>query len=299
MGTDARVIVPDTPAAAAHLADAEAECRALEARWTRFDPTSELMLLNAAGGRPVRVSPETFAVIARAVDAWRVTGGRFDPTGQAALVALGYDRDFRSLVGSGAGSAPAPATPLAGCAEIVLDPLVGAVTLPAGVTLDLGGIGKGYAADVVLGSLVDRGVTGACVDLGGDVRVGGTGPYDGAWEVVFAEPAARAAFGRVRLGDGAVATSTTRRRRWRAGGADRHHLLDPATGAPSASGIATATVVASDAWWAEVLAKAALIAGRADGLALLAAHGVDGVLLADDGTCHPTTGFGRWCVPGD
>ena len=70
----------------------------LEAKWSRFRPETELSLLNAAGGgRPVVVSAVTFALIARAVDAWRRTGGAFDPTGLDAIRAWGYDRDFAEV----------------------------------------------------------------------------------------------------------------------------------------------------------------------------------------------------------
>jgi thiamine biosynthesis lipoprotein len=312
MGTRARILVVGGPDDLA--ARGEALTRQLEARWTRFDPASELMQLNAAAGRPVRVSEPTFALVARAVDAWERTAGLFDPTGLDALTEAGYDRDFARL--APAPVAPPDATPgdrpdddrdddtaggvrpprpLRGCRGIVLDPLVAAVTLPAGVHLDLGGIGKGYAADRVVADLVEGGAVAACVDLGGDVRVAGTGPYSGAWSVGFRddEPARR--FGTVRLAAGAVATSTTRHRRWTRDGVVRHHLIDPLTGHPSRSGVASVTVVAADAWWAEVLAKAALLAGPTAGPALLAAEGVDGVLVTDDGGIRPTPGFAQWC----
>jgi thiamine biosynthesis lipoprotein len=309
MGTQARILVVGGPGDLAPRGEALA--RQLEARWTRFDAASELMQLNAAAGRPVRVSEPTFALVARAVDAWERTGGRFDPTGLDALAAAGYDRDFARLPtrlagpadespddspddGSVTDDAPAP-DPLRGCRGIRLDPLVAAVTLPAGVHLDLGGIGKGYAADRVVAALMEAGALAVCVDLGGDVRVAGTGPYAGAWSVGFRDEETTRRFGTVRLAAGAVATSTTRRRRWRRAGEVRHHLIDPATGRPSRSGVASVTVVAADAWWAEVLAKAALVAGPTAGLALLEAEGVDGVLVTDDGGMRPTTGFAGWC----
>jgi FAD:protein FMN transferase len=298
MGTRARVIVP-TPAGAL-LDGAVEQARDHEARWSRFEPASELSLLNAASG-PAVVPADTFALVARAVDAWVRTDGRFDPTGLAAVRAAGYDADFatvaaREPVPPAVTPADTPAGPLPGCAGIVLDPIVSSIRLPAGVALDLGGIGKGWTADAIVTDLLAAGAAGACVDLGGDVRVGGTGPHDGAWEVAFTDGDLADRFGRVRLGRGGVATSTTRRRRWQVGDETRHHLIDPQTGAPSCSGVASATVVAAETWWAEVLAKAALIAGVDDGLDLLARERVDGVLVTDAGTMHATAGFGAWCT---
>ena len=217
------------------------------------------------------------------------------------LVASGYDRDFealRDVAGAPTVGAVTP-TRLPGCRGIELDPLVAAVRLPCDVHLDLGGIGKGYAADRVVVALVEAGATGVCVDLGGDVRVAGTGPYDGAWTVAFSDDILAARYGTIRLAVGAVATSTTRRRRWTSGDETRHHLLDPATGRASTSGVATVTVVGGDAWWSEVLAKAALVAGAAAGIALLTAEGVDGVLVTDTGSVCATPGFARWCTRSD
>jgi thiamine biosynthesis lipoprotein len=99
MGTDVEVLAvgADDAAMATLGALAVDALEAREARWSRFRPTSELCRVNDAAGAPVVVSPDTFALIALAVDAWRDTGGRYDPTVLAALEAAGYDRDFDAL----------------------------------------------------------------------------------------------------------------------------------------------------------------------------------------------------------
>ncbi len=308
MGTDARVMVLG---GSGDLAErAETALHGLEARWSRFREDSELTVLNRTDrGLPVRVSEPTFSLIARAVDAWQRTGGRFDPTGLDAMVALGYDRDFASVRDDEPSTAARPVThdgaettrsALPGCSAIILDAMVHAVTLPVGVSLDLGGIGKGYAADLTAAELMAAGAEAVCVDLGGDVRVMGQGPYHDAWEVGFDDPVLAAEFGRVRFASGAVATSTRLRRQWqrvdlRRGAESVHHLLDPSTGVSAATGLATVTVVAGVAWRAEVLAKAAFVAGPTAGASLLRSMGVEGVLVADDGTVYPTSGFPAMC----
>jgi thiamine biosynthesis lipoprotein len=290
MGTAARVLVlggpPDLPARAwVRLAE-------LEARWSRFEPTSELCRLNAANGAPVVVSHDTYYVVARAIGSWRATGGWFDPTILDALEVAGYDRDFDAIGAAGpvgGPSGPRTAGPAPGCAEIELWPLVPAVRLPVGVRLDLGGIGKGTAADVVVDELLDAGASGACVDLGGDVRVSGTGPDDGAWRIDV-DPAL-APGRRFRLAAGAVATSTRVRRAWTRDGVAQHHLIDPRRGAPATSGLRSVTVVAAGAATAEVLAKAAFVAGPDAGRALLTEEGVTGLLVADDGAVEALPGL--------
>ena len=297
MGTHARILAQgEAPGAVDRACDSLA---GLERAWSRFLPESELSLLNAAGGgRPVVVSPSTFALISHAVNAWRHTAGRFDPTGLAALESWGYDRTFDELIRAGHDAQPSSCreaeptpAPLVGCAAIELDPIVRAVTLPEGLHLDLGGIGKGYAADLVAQELMDAGANAVCVDLGGDLRVMGPGPYDHAWETTFDAPNLADRIGRLRFDHGAIATSTKLRRRWRRGDVMLHHLLDPSTGAPADSGLATVTVIAGDAWWAEVLAKAAFVAGAVAGVRLLEASGVEGLLVADDGTVIETAGL--------
>jgi thiamine biosynthesis lipoprotein len=286
MGTAARVLVlggsPDLPARAwARIED-------LEARWSRFRPTSELCRLNAAGGAPVVVSHETYYVVARAIGSWRETQGWFDPTVLDALEQAGYDRDFAAVVDDDVATTSPPG-PAPGCAGIELLPLLSAVQLPEGVRLDLGGIGKGTAADLVVGDLLAAGAEGACVDLGGDIRVGGTGPDEGAWRIDLDPDVAPD--GSFRLAAGAVATSTRVRRAWTQNGVPRHHLIDPRRGTSATSGLRSVTVVAAEAAAAEVLAKAAFVAGPAAGPALLSEHGVTGLLVADDGVVEPLPGL--------
>ena len=283
LGTDVRVTVLATSAADAEgIVDlAPPILERIEARWSRFRPESELRRLNRAAGNPVVVSPDTFAAIAHAVEAWRASRGRFDPTVLPSLIALGYDRDFRSVAPDGPGITGTG--PAVGCDGIILDPLVHAVTLPVGTALDLGGIGKGLAADRLAAELLAAGATGVCADLGGDVRVSGRGPQAGAWSVNIDDPLQTGATGALLIREGAAATSTRLRRSWRRGGRTVHHLVDPQTGEPADTGLASVTVVAGTTWWAEVLAKTAFIAGPEDGAALIGEAGVTGLFVHDDG----------------
>jgi thiamine biosynthesis lipoprotein len=297
MGTDVEVIVVDGPDGAA--AGAEARVEGLEARWSRFRPDSELSRLNQAAGTPAVVSLPTFRLVQRAVEAWSLTDHRFDPTVLPALEAAGYDRTFDDVPSDGPDS-PAPPGPAPGCAGIRLDPVVRAVTLPAGTRLDLGGIGKGYAADLVADELRQEGAAGACVNLGGDLHVSGLPPEGApAWVVAVEDPAGGDGLGNLTLAAGGVATSTRLRRAWRRAGRVWHHLLDPATGRPAFEGLASVTVLAAETWWAEVLAKAAFLAGPDAGAALLARHGVTGLLVGDDGTVSELPGLGAFRPPDD
>lgn len=286
MGTTAHVVVvdPSEAAAARAAADARVRLEALEAKWSRFQPGSEISRLNRVSGAPTIVSPETLDLLDHAVEGWARTGGRFDPTVLDALVALGYDRDFDALDPTATATPATGAGAVPGCGGVVVDRFVGTVTLPAGVHLDAGGIGKGFAADLVAEEAMASGVAGVCVNVGGDVRVMGDAPDGLGWTVDVEHPITGGSVEHVHLNDGAVVTTCRTRRVWGPEGDRRHHLVDPATGRSAESGLAGVTVIAGRAWWAEVLAKAAFVAGPEEGAALVAAQGASAYLVDDDGT---------------
>jgi thiamine biosynthesis lipoprotein len=119
--------------------------------------------------------------------------------------------------------------------------------------------------------------------VGGDVRVAGMAP-SGGWRIPV-DDAHRDGVAMVAVLDGgALATSSTRVRRWPSeDGGWIHHLVDPVTGRPADSGVTCVTVAAAEAWWAEALAKAALVAGPRDGADLVRNAGASGWLGTDDG----------------
>lgn len=292
MGTDVHVVVHGHPVLAER---AEAEIRRLESLWSRFLPDSEVSELNRRAGEWVPVSEETRILVDRAVDGARATHGRFDPTVLGDVLRAGYDRSYDALVALG--DHPAPTSHLGrGVDLIAVDAAAQAVRLPEGVGFDPGGIGKGLAADLVAGLLDREGAAGALINIGGDLRAIGYGPGGDDWTVAIDPAATGTALATISLEGGAVATSTVLRRRWQADGDERHHLIDPATGRPAARELVAASVIAARGWQAEVLAKAALLAGVDDGLALVAARHAEALLVDRHGGLHRTGGFDRFVV---
>jgi thiamine biosynthesis lipoprotein len=272
MGTDAHVIVAGGNEA---LADAaRRRLFDLEQRWSRFVPTSEVNRLTAAAGSAVDVSAETALLVRRAVEAWRLTGGAFDPTVLGDLIRAGYDRPFADI-----DRRPGASDLVIGCTDIVVDGTM--VGLPRGTGFDAGGIGKGLAVDIVAEEVMGAGAEGVCINLGGDLRVLGISP-DGAWTIAIEHEWHRRPIASVGLTEGAVATSTTLCRRWelRDDIGPRHHLIDPVTGEPSTTDLTLATVITGDAWIAEVLAKAVLLRGSTRAFDLLTPG--DAALAVDD-----------------
>lgn len=297
MGCELHVVVVGGPAGLARRACARV--KDLERRWSRFNPDSELSALNRRAGEPVVVSAETFEVIARAVEAWWATGGWFDPTVLGAVCAAGYDRDYGQLASVGCSpERAAVVVEVPGCAGVELDPESSTVRLPVGVRIDLGGIGKGCAADLVVGELRAAGADGALVSIGGDLRAEGESPDGDGWVVAVEDPRDPGReLARLGLASGAVATSSRLARMWtRADGGLAHHLIDPATGRPSTAGALAVTVAAGEGWWAEAAAKAALLAGPAEGTAMLDQAGIPGLVVDDAGGVHTSAAWPRYCV---
>lgn len=287
MGTRVHVIVIGGPPEL--VDDAMLRLDDLEARWSRFRPDSEISRLNAADGAPVVVSPVTYDLVSRAVAESRATGGAFDPTVLRSLVAAGYDRDFASLDPGTVASLPA--TPAPGVSAVVLDPIVRSIRLGPGTEIDPGGIGKGFAADLVAAELRAAGAAGVCVNLGGDLRVLGTPPDDRAWSVAIdAEPgdtSASATRGTLALSEGGVATTSARRRVWRRADGLAHHVIDPRTGDSATVPWTSVTVVAGDAASAEVGATAAfLTSDTASAAAVLRERGAVGLAFDETGRAH-------------
>ena len=116
----------------------------VESQLSRFRADSELCRLNARAGRgAVTVSPLLYRVLAQALSAARQTDGIFDPTLLPQLRQAGYDRSFELLADTSDDNPLLPVQPSgSGWRQVCLDPANSTVELPAGVAIDLGGIGK-------------------------------------------------------------------------------------------------------------------------------------------------------------
>lgn len=280
MAGEARVLLVD--AGPDEATWAESRLRLLEARWSRFLPTSDLSRLNRSGGGRHRVHPDLITLVETMRSAARLTGGRYDPTMLCEIIDAGYaasiDDPRRVSI--------AVDLPSIGHSvhDILVDRHGSAVHLPPGLGLDPGGIGKGLAADIVVAELLQRGAAGALVAIGGDMAFAGASPYGDDWHVTIADPFnADGELVRIGVSAGGVATSSTRTRRWQHAGRLRHHVLDPVGRGQSSTDLAAVTVVASSGWQAEALATAAILGGSDGAGAVIERDAVAGLAVVDDG----------------
>lgn len=226
-----------------------AACRhrvdAAERRFSRFVEESELARINRA--RDTTVSPEMRSILTEATDLHGRTLGMFDIGVGSGVIAWGYDTTFEDVVDR----PDQPAVPGSRHWRIADDRVV----LEGGTQLDLGGIAKGWIADM----LVEQGLA-SVVSAGGDLR-----SADPTLVVDVLDPDGDVA-AEVQVGIGALATSSRARRTWMVAGQRVHHLVDPTSMRPADTPVLSATAVAATATEAEAAAKAILLMG-VDGLA--------------------------------
>jgi FAD:protein FMN transferase len=272
MGTTVTVLGPAVPAFD-HAARRVTETFTVEeGRFSRFRATSELCRVNAAAGSWTTISEPFAQLLAFSLDQAAVTGGLFDPTVLRAMHAAGYDRDLDEVIEVARGVLHPPVA----CGRWREVELRGdLVRLPADVGLDLGGVAKGWTVDRAARRTLEAGLPWALVSAGGDLAIVGDAPV---LDIEVEEPdEAGDTVGSLRLREGAIATSSTRRRSW---GPGLHHVIDPRTGSPSCTGIVQATVWAPTCTEAEIASTVALLEGAGS----VAGHA--SLLVADDGTVY-------------
>ena len=282
-----RLIVADERALRPATADLIALVERVDRAASRFRADSALSLANRAAGRPVAVPKLLVDLVAAALDAAQQTDGAVDPTVGRSLAALGYDRDIADVPCDGRSVKPVAA---GGWRAVRLDREVGLLTVPRGCTLDLGASAKAYVADHAAHALAARYDTAVLVELGGDIAVAGSAPEGWCVEVAEREGADGQL---VLLRHGGLTTSTTAVRRWRRGGSEISHIVDPRSGLPVAGPWRTVSVHAPCALAANVASTAALVLGDV-ALPWLEARNLSARLVARDDSIVT---LGAWPSP--
>jgi thiamine biosynthesis lipoprotein len=271
MGTMGSLLLPAGSAArsADYLAQVTACIGGLEGRLSIFKPESDLARLNAAAGKEgIEVAPETLALLQSGLQASRDSEGAFDMTVGPLMALWGFRGSNTNLrLPTEAGKAEALA--FVGADHVVVSGRT--VRLDrAGVRLDAGGIGRGFAVDRVWEALRQTNAGAFLMNLGGNMRASGRPVPERPWTVGVRHPFKPGAIvGKVRLADGmAVATSGHYERFVTIRGVRYAHIMDPRTGEP-VRGMAGVTVVTSTAAEADVLSTTLFVMGPEAGLAML------------------------------
>jgi thiamine biosynthesis lipoprotein len=249
--TDATVV------AAAALEAARAEALRIEHKFSRYRADNIVHAINRAGGRPVEVDEETAGLLDYAATCHEISDGRFDITSGVLRRVWSFDgREHR----------PDPAA-IAHALESIGWPRVTwrdrVITLPAGMEIDLGGLGKEYAVDRAAGEVARVVRDAFLVNFGGDLFASGPRRAGRAWVVGVDDPArtGSAQVLRLELARGALATSGDARRFVLVNGRRLGHILDPRTGWPVEHAPRSVTVMAATCTEAGTLATLAILRG--------------------------------------
>ena len=256
MGVDVRIIAyaPNTQTAQGACAAAFERFAELDTIMSDYRADSELMRLCAkAGGPPIAVSADLFRVLERAQQVAKQSGGAFDVTCGPLVTLWRKARKTHVL--------PTPedieqARKLVGWQKMQLEPRTHTVRLlVAGMKLDLGGIGKGYADDCAQQVLKKHGITRALVEAGGDIVVSGPPPGETGWKIQVPNAAGSSL---APFANTAVSTSGDTEQFVEIGGKRYSHIVDPRTGQALTSRIQV-TIIAQNGLTSDSLSKVASI----------------------------------------
>jgi FAD:protein FMN transferase len=261
---------------------ARSEVARLETLFSRFIPESDISRVNrSAGFRREPVSRETFDLLSQAVEFSAQGEGCFDVT-IGPLVNLW--REAKKRYQPPSGRAIAALLPLTGHTDLILDPDARTAGLARpGQSIDLGGIGKGYAGGAVLDIYRKYGIKSACSNMGGHVVTVGSKPDGSPWQIGIQHPRCdEALIGAVSVIGKSVVTSGDYQRYFKdQTGTHYHHILDPLTGYPADAGLTSVTIISDSSITADALSTMVFVAGLASGLEMLSGYPEAEAVLID------------------
>ena len=235
------------------LARCEETIAALDGKLSAQSEKSQIAKLNAGG---VCEDAETLEVLADALEIARQTDGAYDPTVYPLMTLWGF----------GTENAHVPQQTdiekaLAHVGYEKLPDVTGACSLPEKMAVDLGGIGKGFAAKKARESLASSAITSAVLSLGGNVTLVGAKPDGSDWTVGLQDPGLDGLFGYVSGKNVSVVTSGGYQRYFEENGERYWHILDAKTGWPAKTGLASVTIVSENDVLADGLSTALFVMG--------------------------------------
>lgn len=288
MGTLVRIklYASDQSAADAAFQAAFERVQQIDESLSDYKPDSELnRLTRAQAGHPVRVSEDLFTVLASAQKLAHQSGGAFDIT-IGPLTHLWREARRQGTLPTAASIQQA--SERCGYSKLHLDPANRTAWLDqAGMQLDAGGIGKGYAADAALEAITKLGIRSALVAASGDLAFSDAPPGQQGWKIgLDLADVPKSAFTRVlELSNAAVSTSGASEQHLEAAGKRYSHIIDPASGIGLTRDIRV-TIIAPRGIDADGLSTAVSVLGAERGLLLVAKHPVAAAMVLESGRLH-------------
>lgn len=265
---------------------AVAEIQRIEKLISSWDANSETSAINKnAGIQAVKISPELFALIERAIRISELTDGAFDISYASMDRIWHFDGSMTKMPSE---ETIAASVAKVGYKNIVLDKAASTVFLKKeGMKIGFGAIGKGYAADKAKALLMSKGVSAGIINASGDMNTWGKQPDGSYWKVAITNPMNKnKAFALLPIKNGAVVTSGDYEKYVKFNGIRYTHIIDPRTGYP-AHGIISATVFAPKAELADALATSVFVMGIDVGLDRInQLPQIECIIVDDKGNIH-------------
>lgn len=260
----------------------------LERLWSVTDENSEIYSVNHSNGNAVELSDETAELLSFALNISAETDGALDCTLYPVLTRWGFttgeyqvpdDKTLSELLEN------------TGYEKVQING--NCVTVPQGMQLDLGAVGKGYAGDLAAEVLRESGVGSALLNLGGNIHAIGSKSDGTPWRIGLRSPFGEGSFATIEISDRAVITSGGYERYFTdKDGREYHHILNPETGKPAQSGLVSVTIIGSEGWLCDGLSTAVFVMGlnKAEQL-WRQRNDFEMVLVADNGKIYITEGL--------
>ena len=253
MGTFWEVSSPDKRAGAIVFS----EVSRIEQLLSKYIPTSEISQLNRLG--KLKVSPDTFYIIKKSQEYSLLTQGAFDITVAPLVDLWGFtNQDFQ---------VPSvdkiqAVLKLVGSDKIILQVKDNVVEFKIqGTKIDLGGIAKGYALDCAVKKLKAKRISSCLINAGGQVYALGD-KFGKPWKIAIAGARKSEIAGTLELKNKSVSTSGDYQQYFLVGQQRYCHIINPKTGYPAETGIASVTVIADSGLEADALSTAAFVLGK-------------------------------------
>jgi len=243
--------------AEAALTLSEDRIKELEALWSTTDENSDIYKVNQSGGTRKEVSEETAEILQFALDMAEETNGSLDPTISPVVTAWGFisgeyhiptENELTDLLQN------------TDYEKVLLEENF--VTMPDGMQLDLGAVGKGYTGDIIAELLKEQGVTSALLDIGGNIQMVGRKPDGSRWRLGIQNPFGEGSLGVLESEEGAVVTSGNYERYFIGeDGKQYGHIIDPSTGYQAESGLVSVSIIAKEGKLCDALSTAIYVMG--------------------------------------
>lgn len=263
-------------------AECERMCERYEALFDKNMPGSDIYRINHSDGAPVKVDHDTAVLISKALEYSKLSDGLFD----VSIAPVSALWDFHDDPRIPSDEEIAAALPLVDHTKVLTDLTNDTVTVGDSMSLDLGGAAKGYIADRIGEYLMSCSITGAIINMGGDIKILGTKPDKSMFNIGINDPfndgGVLMSLG---VSDTSVATSGIYERCFVKDGISYHHILDPKTGRPVKTDIESVTVITKSAVDADCLCTLAILYGSDKAMELIEnTENTEAVILLTDGS---------------